>query len=213
MRKLQILNATYNLLTTFRGLPWSSKLHWGYHWQTKLIREVINLVTCVFWKWILIWKLYNSHVLILMTSLFSCFTSSFSFISYMEVRIPAGVYTLPSTNHIRMVKNVRTNILSSNFMNFLHGVSLNFDNDIFWQNFLNQANEFDSNLEGLKCLRKTYCTNPMIGYLNINILRDEISSLREITQKVPKDILCIYEIKLGESCPNSQFKIEWYQYS
>ena len=81
----------------------------------------------------------------------------------MEVRIPAGVYTLPSINHIRMVKNVRTNILSSNFMNFLHGVSLNFDNDIFRQNFLNQANEFDSNLEGFKCLRKTYRTNPMMA--------------------------------------------------
>ena len=48
-------------------------------------------------------------------------------------------------------------------MNFLHGVSLNFDNDIFRQNFLNQANEFDSNLEGFKCLRKTYRTNPMMA--------------------------------------------------
>ena len=48
-------------------------------------------------------------------------------------------------------------------MNFLHGVSLNFDNDIFRQNFLNQANEFDSNLEGLKRLRKTYRTNPMMA--------------------------------------------------
>ena len=81
----------------------------------------------------------------------------------MEVKIPAGVYTLPSIDHIRMVKNVRTNILSSNFMNFLHGVSLNFDNDIFRQKFLNQANEFDSNLEGFKCLRKTYRTNPMMA--------------------------------------------------
>ena len=45
-------------------------------------------------------------------------------------------------------------------MNFLLGVLFNFDNDIFSQSFLNQANAFDSNLEGLKRLRKTYRTNP-----------------------------------------------------
>ena len=56
-------------------------------------------------------------------------------------------------------------------MNFLHGVLFNFDNDIFRKGFLNQANELDPNLEGLKRLRKTYRTNHMIGYLNINFLR------------------------------------------
>ena len=45
---------------------------------------------------------------------------------YMTYRIPGGMYSLLSTNHIRMVKNVRTNILSSNFMNFLHGVLFQF---------------------------------------------------------------------------------------
>ena len=43
--------------------------------------------------------------------------------------------------------------------------------------------EFDSNLEGLQRLRKTDHNNPMIGYLNINSLRNKINSLREITQK------------------------------
>ena len=47
----------------------------------------------------------------------------------------------------------------------------NFDNDILWKGFLNQANKLDRNLEGLKRLRKTYRTNLMIGYLNINFLR------------------------------------------
>ena len=43
--------------------------------------------------------------------------------------------------------------------------------------------EFDSNLEGLQRLRKIDHNNPMIGYLNINSLRNKINSLREITQK------------------------------
>ena len=75
-----------------------------------------------------------------------------------------------------MVKNVGTNTLRSNFMNFLHKILFIFDYDIFWKSFFNQANEFDSNLEGLKRLRKTYHTNPMTGSLNINFLRDEIIS-------------------------------------
>ena len=48
----------------------------------------------------------------------------------------------------------------------------------------------------------------MIVSLNINFLRDEIISLRAIIQKAPIDISSIFETKLGEFCPGSQFKIE-----
>ena len=54
--------------------------------------------------------------------------------------------------------------------------------------------------------------NPLIGYLNINSLRNKILHLREICQKCPIEILCIDETKLDSSFPDQQFKIEGYQF-
>ena len=52
----------------------------------------------------------------------------------------------------------------------------------------------------------------MIGYLNINTLRDKIISFRDITQKSPIDILCIDKTKLDKSFPDSDIKKDGYQY-
>ena len=60
-------------------------------------------------------------------------------------------------------------------------------------------------MKGLSKLNKVYPNNPIIGYLNINYFRDVISA-SEI------DILCIDETKLDTSFPNSQFKIDGYQF-
>ena len=57
-------------------------------------------------------------------------------------------------------------------------------------------------------LLKKYLIYNVFGYLNIKSLRSKIISLREITQKIPIDILCVGETKLDESFPGLQIKID-----
>ena len=52
----------------------------------------------------------------------------------------------------------------------------------------------------------------MIGYLNINSLKEKIICLRDIISTSKLDILCIDETKLDTSFPGSQFKIDGYQF-
>ena len=52
----------------------------------------------------------------------------------------------------------------------------------------------------------------MIGYININFLREKIVSLREVLSKASIDILRVYETKLDASFPEHQFKISGYQF-
>ena len=61
-------------------------------------------------------------------------------------------------------------------------------------------------------VREAYSKNPILGYLNINSLRNKIINLRDVVAKVPIDILCVDETKLDESFPDSQFLIENYQF-
>ena len=92
---------------------------------------------------------------------------------YITYRIPGGMYTLPSTNHIRMVKNFRTNILSRNFMNFLHGVLFNFDNDIATRNSCSDA---------LPCANMVLKL-PRYFYL---LMEKQVSSVRFPSYQVPQ---------------------------
>ena len=54
-------------------------------------------------------------------------------------------------------------------------------------------------IDGLIHLRVNNPFNPIVGYLNINSLRNEIGDLREVCEKVQIDIVCIDEIKLDDS--------------
>ena len=67
-------------------------------------------------------------------------------------------------------------------------------------------------LDGLNKLSKEHQNNPIIGYLNINSLRNKINDLRKICRKTQIHVLCIDETKLDESFPDAQFHIEGYQY-
>ena len=67
-------------------------------------------------------------------------------------------------------------------------------------------------LDGLNKLSKEHQNNPIIGYLNINSLRNKINDLRKICRKTEIHVLCIDETKLDESFPDAQFHIEGYQY-
>ena len=61
-------------------------------------------------------------------------------------------------------------------------------------------------------VREAYSKNAILGYLNINSLRNKIINLRDVVAKVLIDILCVDETKLDESFPDSQFLIENYQF-
>ena len=61
-------------------------------------------------------------------------------------------------------------------------------------------------------LRSSYKNNPMIGYLNINSLKNKIIGVREMIAKSPLDIFCVDETKIDESFPDAQFIIENYQF-
>ena len=52
----------------------------------------------------------------------------------------------------------------------------------------------------------------MIGYININSLKEKAIPLREALSNAPIDVLCVDETKLDSSFQDHQFKIEGYQF-
>ena len=77
---------------------------------------------------------------------------------------------------------------------------------------LEKAKSHILDLDGLNKLSKEHQNNPIIGYLNINSLRNKINDLRKICRKTQIHVLCIDETKLDESFPDAQFHIKGYQY-
>ena len=59
--------------------------------------------------------------------------------------------------------------------------------------------------------RLKYVNNPLIGYLNINSLRNKIVDVREIILELPLDYLVLSEIKIDESFPTARFCIKGYE--
>ena len=53
--------------------------------------------------------------------------------------------------------------------------------------------------------RLKFVRNPLIGYLNINSLRNKIADLRIFLKNLPLEYLVLGETKLDESLPNAQF--------
>ena len=52
--------------------------------------------------------------------------------------------------------------------------------------------------------------NPLVAYLNISCLRNNVIDLGEILKDLPLEYLVISETKLDESFPDSQFKLNGY---
>ena len=67
---------------------------------------------------------------------------------------------------------------------------------------------FSSGFEAIRENRLKYVNNPLIGYLNINSLRNKIVHLREIILELSLDYLVLSETKIGESFPAAQFYIK-----
>ena len=59
--------------------------------------------------------------------------------------------------------------------------------------------------------RRQYLNNPLIGYLNINSVRNKIADLQIFIQNIPLDYLVLSETKLDESFPNAQFNLDGYE--
>ena len=71
-------------------------------------------------------------------------------------------------------------------------------------------NDFD--LIYAKTLRLQYSSNPLIAYLNINPLQNNVDAIREITKNFLLHIFCIDETNLDDSFPDHQFKIDGYHF-
>ena len=71
----------------------------------------------------------------------------------------------------------------------------------------NPDKNIDSDLEVL-----AYPSYFMIGYLNINSIRNEIVQLTDIYKTSPIEILCIDETRLGSSFPNAQVHLPDYHF-
>ena len=61
-------------------------------------------------------------------------------------------------------------------------------------------------------LRNKYPNNPIISYLNLNSLRNNITNLGEIMSKAALDIVCFDKTKLDQSFHDFQFHMENYQF-
>ena len=84
------------------------------------------------------------------------------------------------------------------------------------QKALINDNRSDSNhcfIENITNLRLKNPDNPLIGYLNINSLRNKIMDLREIISNFSPYYFVLAETKLGASFPSAQFVIDNYEIS
>ena len=70
-----------------------------------------------------------------------------------------------------------------------------------------------SDLQILRKLRLKYPRNPLIGYININSLRNKIIDVREMIGRLQLDYFVISETKLDSSFPSTQFHIGDYERS
>ena len=58
---------------------------------------------------------------------------------------------------------------------------------------------------------RQYLKNPLIGYLNINSVRNKIADLQIFIQNIPLEYLVLSETKLDESFSNAQFNLDTYK--
>ena len=69
----------------------------------------------------------------------------------------------------------------------------------------------ETTLQQLQEDRLKHRRNPLIGYLNINSLRNKITDLRVIMKTLSFDYLTLSETKIDESFQTSQFNVEGYE--
>ena len=84
-------------------------------------------------------------------------------------------------------------------------------NENYLETFEIKANDLNTDLHKLQQIRNSHVNKPMIGYLNINSLRNKIHEVREVFGDLLLDYFVIAETKLNDEFPNSQFIIRNYE--
>ena len=72
------------------------------------------------------------------------------------------------------------------------------------------SNPIEADLQILQEDRIKFHNNPLLGYLNINSLRNKVTDLRIIFKGLSLDYFVLSETKLDESFPTAQFTLEGY---
>ena len=67
-----------------------------------------------------------------------------------------------------------------------------------------------ADLHKLNLIKKAHLNNPIIGYLNLNSLRNKIHEVREFFGDLLLDYFVLAETKINDEFPNSQFLLENY---
>ena len=70
-----------------------------------------------------------------------------------------------------------------------------------------RKNEMGADLQTLKLIRKAYFNNPIIGYLNLNNLRNKMHKMREVFRDLSLNYFILAKIKINDEFPDSQFFI------
>ena len=68
-----------------------------------------------------------------------------------------------------------------------------------------RKNEMDADLHKLKLIKKAHLNNPIIGYLNLNSLRNKMHKVRELFGDLSLDYFVLAETKLMMSFPIYSF--------
>ena len=74
-----------------------------------------------------------------------------------------------------------------------------------------QDNSNETPIATISKLRDENPNNPLIGYLNINSLRNKIVDLREVMKTFSPDYFVVAETKLDSSFPKAQFLLDDYE--
>ena len=69
----------------------------------------------------------------------------------------------------------------------------------------------EADLQILQDDRVKFHNNPLLGYLNINSLRNKVTDFRIIFKDLSLDYFVLSETKLDESFPTAQFTLEGYE--
>ena len=95
----------------------------------------------------------------------------------------------------------------------LYNLSQNPSNDSYTKGSVRTSgNKIGLDIDGLTQIRVNNSFNPIVGYLNINSLRNKTDDICKVFWKVQTDILCIDETKLDDSFPDSHSKINGYKF-
>ena len=110
-----------------------------------------------------------------------------------------------------------THALRNIFLKILNNSTFSGIDNHFWLKNLPQSNDFCSDMKSIIDIWKRFSYNPLIGYINVNSLKQNVSLLMEVFLNVPRYSFRIWnilhdEIKLDLSSSDHQFNIEGHRF-